>query len=79
MGEHNGPVLTKCWESFLKSKGCVFDRQQGTHHHWKCPKCWRTITFWGHKKEIPRFHIRTNLKTMGLTNSIFNKWVSNNC
>ncbi len=79
MGEYNKPIPTKCWESYLTFCGCKFDRQQGTHHHWKCPNCFRTVTFWGHKKDVPRFHISTCLKTMGKTNSEFNKWIKSNC
>ncbi|XLS28990.1 type II toxin-antitoxin system HicA family toxin [Flavobacteriaceae bacterium M23B6Z8] len=79
MGEHNNPVPTKCWEKFLLNLGCEFKRQQGTHHHWKCPECFRTITFWGHKKDIPRFHIKTCLKTLKVTNKEFNEWASENC
>jgi len=79
MGEYNNPVPIKCWEAYLKFCKCFFDRQDGSHHHWKCPNCWRTITFWGHKKEVPRFHIRTCLKTMGKTQTEFNRWVKDNC
>lgn len=79
MGEFNNPVPTKCWEAFLISIGCSFKREQGSHHHWKCPDCLRTVTFWGHQKEVPRFHVRTNLKTLGKTNSEFNKWTKANC
>lgn len=79
MGEHDKPVKTKCWESYLKHCGCTFKRKQGSHHHWKCPNCWRTITFWGNKKEVPRFHIKSCLKTMGINNNTFNEWVKANC
>ncbi|HCS20786.1 MAG TPA: hypothetical protein DIW47_09540 [Bacteroidetes bacterium] len=79
MGDLGGPVLTKCWESYLVFKKCRFDRQQGTHHHWKCPDCWRTVTFWGNKKEVPRFHIINNLRNLGVSNGEFNKWVKENC
>jgi len=79
MGEYNNPVPIKCWEAFLIFCNCEFDRKEGSHHHWKCPNCWRTITFWGHKKEVPRFHVRTCLKSMNKTNSEFNKWAKSNC
>ena len=79
MTKYNNPVPTKCWEAYLKSLGCDYDREDGTHHHWKCPNCFRTITFWGHKKDIPRFHIRTNLRTLKKTNKQFNSWADSNC
>lgn len=79
MGEYNKPVPTKCWKAYLAFCGCTEDRIDGSHHHWKCPDCWRTVTFWGHKKEVPRFHILTCLRTMGKTNSQFNKWAKQNC
>ncbi len=79
MTEYNNPVKVKCWESYLIFNKCNFLRNQGTHHHWKCPDCIRTITFWGHKKTLPRIHVRTCLRTMGKTNSEFNKWAKNNC
>lgn len=79
MGEYNNPVPTKCWEAFLEYSGCVFVKNDGSHHKWQCEDCLRSIIFWGHKKDIPRFQILTNLKTMGKTNSEFNKWAKKNC
>lgn len=79
MGEYNKPVKTKCWEAFLIKNGCNFLRQDGSHHHWKCPNCFRTITFWGHKKEIPRFHTKTCLRTMGKTNKQLNDFIKKHC
>lgn len=79
MGEYNNPVPTSCWESYLKFCKCDFIKSDGSHHKWKCPKCYRSIIFWGHKKEIPRFQIKTNLKTLGKTNKQFNDWAKNNC
>lgn len=79
MGGNNGPVSTKCWESFLLANDCQFQKNDGSHHKWKCPNCWRSIIFWGHKKEVPRMHIRSNLKTMGKTNTEFNEWAKENC
>lgn len=79
MGEHNKPVDTKCWEKFLTHNNCMFEKNDGTHHKWKCPNCMRSIIFWGHKKEVPRFHISTCLKTLGKTNKEFNLWAKGNC
>jgi len=79
MGEYNNPVPTSCWEAYLESLNCEFKKNDGSHHKWKCPNCFRSIIFWGHKKEIPRFQILTNLKTLGLTNKQFNTWAKENC
>lgn len=79
MGEYNNPVPTSCWEAYLKHLNCEFKKNDGSHHKWRCPNCLRSIIFWGHKKEIPRFQILTNLKTLGLTNKQFNTWSKANC
>ena len=79
MGKYNKPISIKCWEKFLTSQNCHFVRIRGSHHNWKCPNCSRTIIFRGSKKEIPRFHINTNLKTMGISIKDFNEWIDKNC
>lgn len=79
MTKYNNPVKTKCWENYLKEIGCEFIRIKSSHHHWKCPDCLRTITFWGSSKEIPRFQINTNLATLGINKKDFNKWLDDNC
>ena len=79
MTKYNNPVKTKCWESFLESRNCKFDRIKSSHHIWKCPNCIRSITFWGADKTIPRFQINTNLQTLGIPKKVFQKWLDNNC
>jgi len=79
MGEHNKPILVKCWQKFLEYKKCKHTRTTASHHIWKCKGVNRSIVFRGAKKEIPRFHINTNLKTMGIDKETFNKWIKNNC
>ena len=79
MGENDRPIPVKCWIAFLTSLGCVEKSVNASHHKWSCPGCLRSIIFRGAKKEIPRFHIRTNLKTLGVSNSDFNKWAAENC
>ena len=76
---NNRPIPTKCWEKYLKNIDCEFVRIKASHHHWKCPKCIRPITFWGDEKEIPAFHIKTCLFTLGIDRKDFLKWVGNNC
>lgn len=73
------PIPVSCWRNFLISKGCTYARDKASHEHWKCPNCLRTITFWGSKKEVPGFHIETNLRTMGIPNEEFMQWVNQNC
>jgi predicted RNA binding protein YcfA (HicA-like mRNA interferase family) len=51
MDNFNKPVLTKCWKKYLSFLGYIKDRVSGSHHHWKCPDCTRTITFGGSKKK----------------------------
>ncbi len=79
MTQYNKPVKTKCWENFLKSQGCSYNSTRASHDKWKCPNCLRSIIFRGAEKEIPRFHIQTNLRTMGISMSDFNDWEAANC
>ena len=79
MTQFNKPVKTKCWEKFLAHSGCYFVRIRSSHHHWKCPGCLRTVTFWGAKKEVPRFHINSCLRTMSISPEDFNAWEAENC
>ena len=76
---NNRPIPIGCWENFLISKGCEFVRIRASHHHWKCPNCLRPITFWGNEKEIPGFHIKTCLNTLGIKRTSFLQWVKENC
>lgn len=43
-----------------------------------CPNCIRPIPVWEHKKEIPAFHIRESLKTLGVSQLEFLKWLDEN-
>ena len=79
MTKYNNPVPTKCWELYLTHLGCKLNRKGGTHHHWKCPNCFRTITFWGHLKEVPRFHVKNCLRDLNITNKQFTLWADKNC
>ncbi|TRX52374.1 hypothetical protein FNH22_21925 [Fulvivirga sp. M361] len=64
MGE-NRPIKTKCWVAFLEYLGCKEEKKKsgGSHFKWKCPECRRSIIIRPKDKEIPAFHIFTNLKT----------------
>lgn len=74
------PIKVKCWEKFLKSKNCYFDRKKGTSHDkWRCQNCIMSITFRGSEKEIPYSHIKSNLETMKVKHADFISWVKENC
>ncbi|TLV03357.1 type II toxin-antitoxin system HicA family toxin [Dyadobacter luticola] len=76
---NNRPVKTKDWIRFLEAHGCMKSRHQdGSHEKWKCPGCFRTITFRHSEKEIPALHIRTNLDSMKLSIEYLYKWIEEN-
>ena len=59
---------------FLKSLGLVHKRTKSSHEIWDYPdesKLDRPVVFRGDEKEIPPTHIRTNLKTLGLSSREF--------
>jgi len=68
-------VKTSEFRKFLESKGCRYDRTKASHEIWKCPKCFRSITFRGAEKTIPELHLRTNLATMGLKLKALYDWL----
>lgn len=76
---NNRPVKTKDWRRFLLAHGCEKKRHKSTsHEHWKCPNCFRTITFRSQYKEIPALHIKTNLSSLGKTLSELYNWIEKN-
>lgn len=75
---NNRPVKTKVWLKFLKAHKCYYERSKGSHDHWKCPGCLRTITHREGDKDIPALHLKTNLKTMGLTLEYLYNWIEKN-
>lgn len=76
---NNRPVKTKCFVAFLLAHNCVFKRSKASHFHYKCPNCYRTITIRETDKEIPAFHIKTNVSTMGKTLQDVYDWIDKNC
>jgi predicted RNA binding protein YcfA (HicA-like mRNA interferase family) len=75
---NNRPVKTKYWVKFLEAHGCQYIRTKASHFHYKCPNCFRTITFRENYKEIPAFHLKTNLETMSKTLDYLYKWIEEN-
>lgn len=62
------PVKTKHFIKFLKVNGCyrLKATSGGSHSYWKRPGLTRRITIREADKEIPPFHIKTNLETLNL-------------
>jgi len=62
------PVKTKDFIKFLKANNCyrLKNTSGGSHNYWKRPGLTRRITIREVDKEIPPFHIKTNLETLGL-------------
>lgn len=76
---NNRPVKTKCWIKFLEANNCRYKRTKASHEHYKCPGCFRTITFRTKDKSIPPLHLRTNLATMGKSLQELYDWIEKNC
>ncbi len=75
------PISTKKFKKFLKNKGLKLVRIHGDHEVWDYPddnfSLLRPVTFIGCEKEIPAFHITTNLKTLGISYYDFIKELEN--
>ena len=69
------PLPTAKWKKWLKYRGLVYKRTEASHEIWDYPddSLLRPITFRGAKKEIPGFHINTNLQTLGIDYKTFQK------
>lgn len=76
---NNRPVKTKCFISFLESRKCMQVRIKASHYIYKCPKSNRSIVIQGANKEVPFFHIKTNIETLGVSIIEFYDWIDENC
>ena len=76
--KYNKPTKTKDFIRFLEGHDCMYKRTRASHDHYKCPKCFRTITFRGKAKEIPFIHLASNLKTMNMTVEYYYNWLKEN-
>jgi len=72
-------VKVSCWIKFLESQGWSYKSNEASHEKWTKAGVFRPIVFRGAEKEIPLFHIETNLRTMGLTKEILTAWIQKNC
>lgn len=70
------PISTSKFRRFLEIIGCKYYRTKGSHEVWGRKDLLRPVIFRTHKKEIPPTHIRTNLKTLGMTVEEFEKIIN---
>jgi hypothetical protein len=73
------PIPTKKFKKFFKQRGLKQIRNHGDHEIWDFPKdsqLLRPITIVGYEKEIPAFHIQTNLKTLNISYEDFIKEIT---
>lgn len=75
---NNRPVKTKDWLAFLDAHECKYKGTKGSHDHYRCPGCFRTITHREKDKEIPAMHLKTNLATMGMKLQDLYDWIEKN-
>ena len=63
------PIPAARFRKYLKSKGLVHKRTEGGHELWDTPvdNLPRPVTIQTHFKEVPLLHIKTSLKTMGVS------------
>jgi hypothetical protein len=69
------PVPTAKWRKWLKKRGLVYIRTESSHEIWDYPddSLLRPVVFRGSEKEIPGFHIHTNLITLDIDYRTFQK------
>lgn len=60
------PIKRSKFEKFLEFIGCTYQRTKGDHLIYSKPGLKRSIVFTT-AKEIPAFHIRTNLRTLNMS------------
>ena len=62
------PIKTKLFIKFLEYNNCYrHGEPRGSHFFWKKPGLIRRIVVREKDKDIPAFHIKTNLDTLGLS------------
>lgn len=73
---HITPISYIRFEKFLRSVGCTFDRQEGDHLIYKKSGLNRPIVF-PKIKDIPKFIILNNLRTLKIGREKYLKIISN--
>ena len=73
------PIPLAKWKKWLKLHGLVYMRTEASHEIWDRPDdaLHRPIVFRSAKKEIPGFHVHTNLQTLGVDYKTFLKEIQN--
>ncbi|MFW5702414.1 MAG: type II toxin-antitoxin system HicA family toxin [Candidatus Dojkabacteria bacterium] len=69
------PIKRKKFEKFLVYIGCELKRTKGDHFIYTKPGLRRPIVI-TNNKDVPPFHIRTNLKTLNMTVKEFEEIMS---
>lgn len=75
-------ISTDRFVRWLESLGLVYERTRASHDHYNYPerhprRLTRCVTVRTKYKEIPLFHIHTNLKTLGISKEEFEKQIKN--
>ena len=70
------PISTRKFRKFLQYVGCEYSRIEGDHEIWKRDGLKRPVTFITNEKEVPPFHIRTNLKTLEMSSDEYLKIIT---
>lgn len=65
------PVKVKQFRSFLKIVGCTFDRVKGDHEIWVKKGLTRPIVFPIKDKELTPFIVKSNLRTLSISEEEF--------
>jgi len=71
------PIPVRKFRKFLKAVGCEIIRKNGGHEDWGKKGLSRPIVVQTHKKEVPQFHIKGDLRTLGMSNQEYFEIISN--
>lgn len=73
------PIKMKLFLKFLEHHGCYrHGEPKGSHFFWKRPGLTRRIVVREKDKDIPPFHIKTNLSTLGLSFEDLENFINKN-
>lgn len=72
------PIPTKLFIRYLKKKGLISLGMKGSHQKWDYPehsakRLLRPVMIRPKESEIPPLHVKTNLDTLGVTYTAFEK------
>lgn len=73
------PLPTKCWIKYLLSKGFECTRIKGSHYQYTKRGALRSIPVRENEKEVPRLHIMTACRTIGVSTKEVYDWAAENC